>query len=306
METGASVSVRTAVIPAAGIGTRFLPASKAIPKEMVCVIDRPAIQWIVEEAFAAGVERVVIVTHADKPEVERHFRPSRELRARVGRNGSPELVAALDHLDELGERIQFVRQPEPRGLGHAVLCAAEKLGEERFLVLLGDALVRSPTPACAQLLTVAAHTGGRHVIGLERVPREKASRYGIAGGMELSPGVLRITELVEKPDPQHAPSDLAIAGRYLLGPEVLEALRCCPPGRSGEIQLTDAIRARIAADATIGLVYEGERHDIGNPRDYLDAVVAFALEDRWLRELVLGRMRKSGYVATPPGEAPRP
>ena len=298
MENG--TRVRTAVIPAAGSGTRFLPASKAIPKEMACVIDRPAIQWIVEEALAAGVETVVIVTHADKPEIERHFRPSPELRSRVGRNGNPDLVAALDHLDSLGDHVRFVAQAEQRGLGHAVLCAAKLIGDEPFLVLLGDALVRAPVPVSRQLLQAAQTTGGRHVIGLQRVSRDRVCRYGIAGGPPLGPGLIRITELVEKPNPEEAPSELAIAGRYLLGPEVLESLRSCPPGKGGEIQLTDAIRARLEDDPVIGCVYAGERHDIGNARDYLEAVVAFALDDPRLRDRVMARIRQS-----PPAAGPR-
>lgn len=274
-----------ALVPAAGYGTRFLPASKTIPKEMLPVGAKPAIQLIVEEALAAGADDVVVVTSPGKPALKRHFDPDPAWHARCARR--PALDAALARLEEIGRRIVWVEQAEQKGLGHAVLQAADVLkgAAEPVLVLLGDALVSGepPSPAMAALSRACGHAS---VVGLEEVPPEKVSRYGIVAGHPTAPPaevpgldparVLRLDGLVEKPAPEAAPSRLAIAGRYLLDPAIFGLLATQSPGVGGEIQLTDAIRRLLASSPVYGYRYPGRRHDIGNPAGYLETLRAFA------------------------------
>ena len=269
-----------ALIPAAGHGTRFLPASKTIPKEMLPVGARPAIQLIVEEALDAGADEVVIVTSPDKPSIRRHFEADEVWRGRCA--SRPEADAELAHLEEIGRRIRWAVQTEQRGLGHAVLQAADILRGEKdpVLVLLGDALVSGEAPSAAMAAISRAH-GGASVVGLEEVPAEKVSRYGIVKGERVEmPGVggetLKLSDLVEKPRLEDAPSRLAIAGRYLLDPMVFDLLATQRPGYGGEIQLTDAIRRLLAQRPVYGYRYPGRRHDIGNPAGYLETLQAFA------------------------------
>ena len=267
-----------ALIPAAGYGTRFLPATKTVPKEMLPIGAKPAIQLIVEEALAAGVEEVVIVTSPDKPSIQAHFAADPVWRARCAKK--PEIDAELAHLEEIGRRIRWVYQTEQKGLGHAVLQAAEVLQAEKepVLVLLGDALVSGEAPSAAMTEISRAH-GGASVVGLEEVPLERVSRYGIVRPAEQRADderVYRLADLVEKPAPEAAPSRLAIAGRYLLDPAVFGLLASQTPGVGGEIQLTDAIRRLLAAKEVYGYRYPGTRHDIGNPAGYLKALQAFS------------------------------
>ena len=271
-----------ALIPAAGFGTRFLPASKTVPKEMLPVGAKPAIQLIVEEAFAAGAEEVVVVVSRDKPALRRHFEPDGEWLARCA--GKPEREEALLHLEELGRRMRWVFQEEQKGLGHAVLQAADLLRGEKdpVLVLLGDALVSGESPSAA-MAEVSRAFAGASVVGLEEVPLEKVSRYGIADGsrVELPEGLAaagvayRLSGLVEKPAPELAPSRLAVAGRYLLDPAVFDILSTEKPGVGGEIQLTDSIRRLMEERPVYGYRYPGRRHDIGNPRGYFETLAAF-------------------------------
>lgn len=274
-----------ALIPAAGYGTRFLPASKTIPKEMLPVGAKPAIQLIVEEALAAGTDDVVIVTSPDKPALKRHFDPDPIWHARCAHK--PALDATLSQLEEIGRRIIWVEQTEQKGLGHAVLQAADVLKgtAEPVLILLGDALVSGepPSPAMAALSRAYGHAS---VVGLEEVPLEKVSRYGIAAGHPAPPTkiapridlsrVLCLDDLIEKPAPEAAPSRLAIAGRYLLDPGIFDLLATQTPGVGGEIQLTDAIRRLLAAKPVYGYRYPGRRHDIGNPAGYFETLRAFS------------------------------
>ena len=243
-----------AVIPAAGHGTRFLPVTRAIPKEMLPIGAKPALQLIVEEALSAGADEVVIVISPGKEIVRRYFEGE----------------------SELSSRVKWACQVEQKGLGHAVLQAAPLLADEKesVLVLLGDALVSGETPS-ARMSEMSRARGGASVVGLERVPRERISRYGIVK-ME---GDGRIVDLIEKPQPEDAPSDLAIAGRYLLDPAVFELLATQTPGHGGEIQLTDSIRRLLADHPVYGYAYPGKRQDIGNPEGYLRALKAFAGED---------------------------
>jgi len=280
--------VRAAVIPAAGLGTRFLPASLAVPKELCILCDRPALQWLVDEAIEAGAEEVVIVTSPEKPALERYFRPASGLRAVLERHGRERELALLDRLEAAARRVRFVVQREQRGLGHAVLCAAEAVGARPFLVLLGDAPVLAKESWSRQLVRVRERAGGGCVLALREVPREQTARYGVAdiGNGCPDAAFLRIRDLVEKPDPARAPSNLAIGGRYVLEPEVFDLLRSVEPGVGGELQLTDAIRPLCAKGRVFGRVCDGRRFDIGDPMGYLEAAIAFALADPRFRPVV--------------------
>ena len=244
-----------ALIPAAGHGTRFLPVTRVVPKEMLPVGAKPAIQLIVEEALAAGADEVVIVVSPEKEIVRKYF----------------------DGDAELASRIRWAWQTEQRGLGHAVLQGAPLLAQERepVLVLLGDALVSGEAPSAAMAAISRAH-GGASVVGLEEVPLEKVSRYGIVKGSQVDERVLKLDDLVEKPAPEAAPSRLAIAGRYLLDPAIFDLLATQTPGHGGEIQLTDSIRRLLAEKPVYGYRYPGHRHDIGNPAGYLETLNAFS------------------------------
>ena len=271
-----------ALIPAAGYGTRFLPASKTVPKEMLPVGAKPAIQLIVEEALAAGADEVVIVTSPDKPSLKRHFDPDPVWHARCAKK--PEIDAELTHLEEIGRRISWTYQTEQKGLGHAVLQAADILRgtSEPVLILLGDALV-SGTAQSPAMAAISRAFGGASVVGLEEVPLEKVSRYGVVKGdfvdapAEAREGiVLKLSDLVEKPAPEVAPSRFAIAGRYLLDPEIFNLLATQTPGKGGEIQLTDSIKRLLGTKPVYGFRYPGRRHDIGNPVGYFETLRAFA------------------------------
>lgn len=267
-----------ALIPAAGYGTRFYPVAKSIPKEMLPVGAKPAIQLIVEEALAAGADEVIIVTSPDKPSLEQYFTPKAGLAGRLA--AKPAAAAAIRELDEVSKSVRFIFQREQRGLGHAVLQAAPLFAGERepVLILLGDAVVKSERPCACDLIEVSRRFGGASVVGLERVPREKLSRYGIVSGTMLEGDrLLKLAGLVEKPAPEQAPSDLAIAGRYLLDPAIFEVLGDCPPSSGGEIQLTDAIARLLERRHPVyGYRYPGRRFDIGNPAGYLETLNAYA------------------------------
>ena len=272
-----------AIIPAAGYGTRFLPATKTVPKEMLPVGNKPAIQWIVEEALAAGAEEVVIVTSPDKPSIRKHFEPDAVWRERL--RNRPEADAEMARVEMLASRVRFVDQLEQRGLGHAVLQAAPLFsgGDGRMLILLGDALVASDLP-CSQAIVrkAGAIDPSASWVGLERVPMERVSRYGVVRGRLLpdEERVYRVEGLVEKPSPEEAPSDLAIAGRYLLSTEIFGLLSTQKPGKGGEIQLTDALVRLLDSRPVYGFRYPGRRLDIGNPAGYLDTLNVWAEKGR--------------------------
>ena len=284
-------SVRKAVIPAAGLGTRFLPATKASPKEMLPVVDTPAIQYVVEEAARAGLTDVLMVTGRSKRALEDHFDRVVELEAALAAKGDLARLALVRRPTELAT-IHYVRQGDPRGLGHAVLAAAHHVGDEPFAVLLGDDLIDPRDLLLEQMIEVQESEGGS-VVALMQVPAESISMYGCAA-VEGSGDVVRITGLVEKPPAAEAPSDLAIIGRYVLSPSIFEVLRRTPPGRGGEVQVTDAIQELIATEPVHGVVFRGRRYDTGDRLDYLKAVVQLAVgrDDlgppflAWLREWV--------------------
>jgi UTP--glucose-1-phosphate uridylyltransferase len=276
------MTVTKAVIPAAGLGTRFLPATKATPKEMLPVVDKPAIQYVVEEAVAAGLDDILLVTGRNKRALEDHFDRAYELEEALAAKGNEQGLAAVRHSAELAT-VHYVRQGDPLGLGHAVLCAAQHVGHEPFAVLLGDDLIDPRDPLLSTMIA-ARETRGGSVLALMEVPPEQIHLYGCAAVEATEePDVLRVTDLVEKPAPGEAPSSLAVIGRYVLDASIFDAIRQTQPGRGGEIQLTDALRKVAVAPAdegggVHGVVFRGRRYDTGDRLDYLKAVVRLALE----------------------------
>ncbi|HET9554931.1 MAG TPA: UTP--glucose-1-phosphate uridylyltransferase GalU [Anaeromyxobacteraceae bacterium] len=267
--------IRKAVIPAAGLGTRFLPATKAVPKELLPIVDTPTIQYIVEEAVAAGVRDVILVVARGKDSIVDHFDIAAELEANLERAGKHALKAQLRAIAQMA-RVVTVRQQEPLGLGHAVLCAKDLVGDEPFVVMLGDDVIDAPVPATRQL-TDCWQRHGLGTIALMEVPREETPMYGIAAGTALDERTTRIERLVEKPkaDP---PSNLAVIGRYVLPPRVFEILEHVKPGVGGEIQLTDALAVLAREEGLLGYRFEGQRYDAGDRLGYLRANIAFALK----------------------------
>ena len=275
-------TVRKAVIPAAGLGTRFLPATKATPKEMLPVVDKPAIQYVVEEAVAAGLEDVLFITGRSKRPLEDHFDRNFELEQVLRDKGDVERLASVTESTDLA-RIHYVRQGDPLGLGHAVLMAESHVGAEPFAVLLGDDLIDPRDPVLPEMMAVRDRFGGS-VVCLMQVPMETISLYGCpAIASTDTDDVVTITDLIEKPDIASAPSDYAVIGRYLLDPAVFDVLKSTQPGRGGEIQLTDALRtlASMPAEAgggVHGFVFHGRRYDTGDRLSYLQAVITLAAE----------------------------
>ena len=274
--------IRKAVIPAAGLGTRFLPATKATPKEMLPVIDKPAIQYVVEEAASAGLDDVLMITGRNKRPVEDHFDRAYELEVALAAKGDMSRLEAVRASSELAT-VHYVRQGDPKGLGHAILCAAPHVGSESFAVLLGDDLIDPRDPLLTRMIEVQEKHGGS-VVALIAVDPEQIHLYGSAAvtPVEGETDLLRITDLVEKPDQAVAPSNLAVIGRYVLDAAVFDVLRETPPGRGGEIQITDALRT-MAADEGIGgpvhgVLFSGRRYDTGDRADYLRTIVRLACE----------------------------
>ncbi|MER0445586.1 UTP--glucose-1-phosphate uridylyltransferase GalU [Streptomyces sp. Edi4] len=266
--------ISKAVIPAAGLGTRFLPATKATPKEMLPVVDKPAIQYVVEEAVAAGLWDVLMVTGRNKRALEDHFDRNHELESALARKGDTDRLAKVREPSGLGA-IHYVRQGDPKGLGHAVLCAAPHVGDEPFAVLLGDDLIDARDPLLARMVEVREREGGS-VVALMEVAPEQIHQYGCAAVEATGEAdVVRVRSLVEKPDRSAAPSNLAVIGRYVLDPAVFEVLRRTGPGRGGEIQLTDALNR---LDTVHGVVFTGRRYDTGDRAQYLRAIVRLAGE----------------------------
>ena len=270
------MTVRTAVFPAAGLGTRFLPATKAQPKEMLPLVDKPTIQYVVEEAVDSGLAQIIIVTGRNKRAIEDHFDAAFELEYYLNDRGKTEELAQIKTISELAS-VSYVRQKEPLGLGHAILCARPLVGNEPFAVFLGDDIIgRTAVPCMRQLLDVYEKYHGP-VIAVERVPRERIHQYGVIAGRHLAANVWEIDDLVEKPRAEDAPSDLAIIGRYVLTPDVFDRLADTRPDRRGEIQLTDALRALRRTRPMYAIQFEGKRYDTGDKLGFLKATVEFAL-----------------------------
>ncbi len=282
--------IRKAVIPAAGLGSRFLPATKAVPKEMLPILDVPAIQHIVEEAVNSGIETVVLITARGKEAIENHFDSCFELEEWMEKRGKPELAAISRKLGSLCQ-IVSIRQKQPLGLGHAILCAEPAIGDEPFAVLLGDDLIDATTP-CTRQLIQAFEEKQASVVGVMEVEASEVSKYGIVGGTPLAPRWMQVEQLVEKPSPSNAPSRWAIPGRYVLSPAIFKYLREIVPGKGGEIQLTDALLRLAQSDRLFAYQFDGLRYDTGDRLGFLDATLTFALRRPELREGVMRLLRK--------------
>ncbi len=284
--------IKKAVIPAAGLGTRFLPATKAQPKEMLPIIDTPAIQYVVQECVESGIEDILIISGKGKRSIEDHFDRNYELESRIQEKEDEALYTQLEHIENMAN-IHFIRQKELNGLGDAIYHARFHCAHEPFAVLLGDTIIDSVIPVTQQLID-SYEQYGQTVIAVETVPWEKVSRYGIVGGDNLSERVLKLTQLIEKPERKQAPSNLAIAGRYILQPSIFRALEKTPRGKGNEIQLTDAMKIALKEEGIIATIIEGKRYDIGNKMDFLKTTVEFALKrkefaadfEAYLREIL--------------------
>ncbi|MGB4927681.1 MAG: UTP--glucose-1-phosphate uridylyltransferase GalU [Giesbergeria sp.] len=280
MAPSAHATVRKAVFPVAGLGTRFLPATKASPKEMLPVVDKPLIQYAVEEAYAAGIRHMIFVTGRSKRAIEDHFDTAYELENELETAGKTDLLELVRSVQPHDMDCAFVRQPRSLGLGHAVLCAEPLIGNEPFAVLLADDLMRGPVggmPVLAQMVQ-AFRQQGRSVIAVQEVPQEQVNRYGIVAGEPAGGPLIRIDRIVEKPAPKDAPSRMGVAGRYILTPAIFEQIRNQPTGAGGEIQLTDAIGRLMEHEAVYAFLYEGKRYDCGSKEGFLQATVELALE----------------------------
>jgi UTP--glucose-1-phosphate uridylyltransferase len=268
--------VRKAVIPAAGLGTRFLPATKAQPKEMLPLVDKPAIQWVVEEAVRCGIRDILIITGRGKRSIEDHFDRTFELEHYLESGGKDDLLKEVREIAEMAD-IHYVRQGEPRGLGHAVSVARQHIGDEPFAVMLGDDIMSDESTVLHDMLQ-AHQRFGRSVVALKTVPKADISAYGCARAEAVDGAIVRIEEIVEKPAPEEAPSNLAVMGRYVFTPEIFEVLDRVQPGKGNEIQLTDAIGLLLDDQEVYGYCFEHGRYDIGNKLDYLKATVELALQ----------------------------
>jgi UTP--glucose-1-phosphate uridylyltransferase len=273
--------VRKAIIPAAGLGTRFLPATKAMPKEMLPIVDKPTIQYIVEEAIASGIEDIIIVTGKGKRAIEDHFDNAFELEQMLKQKGKLDLLEKVKEPSKVD--IHYIRQKEPKGLGHAVWCARNFIGDEPFAVLLGDDIVQAETPCLKQLIDQYEQTFSS-VIGVQRVPDEETHRYGIIDPLEQHGRRYQVRQFVEKPAPGTAPSNLAIMGRYILTPEIFLFLEKQEAGAGGEIQLTDAIQKLNEIQRVFAYEFEGKRYDVGEKIGFIQTTIEFALQNEELRE----------------------
>ncbi len=285
--------VRKAVIPAAGFGTRFLPQAKAMPKEMLPIVDTPTIQLVVEEAVSSGIKDILIITGRGKRAVEEHFDTNLELESDLEEKGKKELLREMRRISSLAD-IHFIRQKEMNGLGDAIRYAEQHVGREPFAVLLGDTVIDAPGKPITKQLMEVYDRYEKAVIGLEVVPESKVSRYGIVGGDKIKDGLLLIRELIEKPSVSKAPSNLAIAGRYILTPAIFDKIRKIQKDKRGEIQLTNAMQLLLKEEAAYGLRFDGKRYDIGNKLDFLKTNVEYGLRHaefgadfkRYLLELI--------------------
>ena len=282
--------IRTAVIPAAGLGTRFLPATKAQPKEMLPIVDKPCIQYIIEEAIDSGIEDILIITGRNKRAIEDHFDRAVELELTLKAQGKYDLLGLVEELSRV--TIHYVRQKEPKGLGHAVLCAKHFVGDEPFAVLLGDDIMDAEVPVLKQLMDVYEDCEGS-VLGVQEVPKDRVSSYGVVKPVAVKERLWRADDLVEKPSVEEAPSRLAVLGRYIISPEIFGILEKTEPGRGGEIQLTDALKKLSEREPVYAYEFEGRRYDVGDKQGYLEATVDFALKRPDLREPFLRYLLKT-------------
>ena len=279
------------VIPAAGMGTRFLPATKAQPKEMLPVVDKPAIQYVVEEAVESGMTDIIIITGRGKRAIEDHFDKSYELEHKLRESGNKEALEEVQRIASMAD-IFYIRQKEQLGLGHAILCAKKHVGNEPFAVMLGDDIVVNEKPCIGQLVDV--HEDYRaSVVGVEKVPASKISRYGVISGKRVKNNIFKIDDLIEKPSPSEAPSDLAIIGRYVFEPEIFTYLERIGPGKGGEYQLTDAMRLLCRKKGLYGLRFSGRRFDIGSKADWIRATIELSMDREDISEELRSAVQKA-------------
>ena len=282
--------VRKAIIPAAGLGTRFLPATKAQPKEMLPIVDKPAIQYIIEEAIASGIEEILIITGRNKRSIEDHFDKSVELENQLKEQGKYDLLGLIEEISQVD--IHYIRQKDAKGLGHAVLCAKQFVGNEPFAVMLGDDIVDAEVPCLRQLIDVYDDCQGT-VLGVQEVAKDKVSSYGIVNPKKVKENIWQAVDLIEKPSVEEAPSQLAVLGRYILEPEIFALLEKTEPGRGNEIQLTDAICKLAHEKPVYAYNFSGRRYDIGDKQGYLEATVEYALKRPEIRDKFLNYLAKT-------------
>lgn len=276
--------VKKAVIPAAGLGTRFLPATKAQPKEMLPIVDKPTLQYIIEEAVASGVEEILIITGRNKKSIEDHFDKSVELELELENKGKTDLLEIVRGISNM-VNIHYIRQKEPKGLGDAIYCARYFIGDEPFAIMLGDDIVdNGQGPPCLKQLIDAYEAHNASILGVQEVDKENTDKYGIIDGQKLSDNIYKVKALVEKPDPDQAPSNVAILGRYIITPQIFDILGQIPPGKNGEIQLTDALEILKNKEDMYAYVFEGRRYDLGDKLGFLQATVDAALKKPELRD----------------------
>jgi len=275
--------IRKAIIPAAGLGTRFLPATKAQPKEMLPIVDKPTLQYIIEECVESGIEEILIITGRNKKSIEDHFDRSVELEMELEKSGKEEMLKMVREISDM-VNIHFIRQKEPRGLGHAILCAKTFVGNEPFAVLLGDDVVYNDNKPCLKQLIDCYEEYKTSVLGVQTVEPQDVNKYGIVGGLHIEDRVYKVKNLIEKPAVEEAPSNVAILGRYIITPKIFEILENTKPGKGNEIQLTDALLELIKHEAMYAYDFEGRRYDVGDKLGFLQATVEYALRKKELRD----------------------
>ncbi|SHJ92599.1 UDP-glucose pyrophosphorylase [Anaerobranca californiensis DSM 14826] len=277
------MKVRKAIIPAAGLGTRFLPATKAQPKEMLPIVDKPTLQYIIEEAVESGIEEILIITGRNKKSIEDHFDKSVELELELESKGKHDLLAEVRKISDM-VNIHYIRQKEPKGLGHAIYCAKSFIGEEPFAVLLGDDIVHNPDKPCLKQMIEVYEEYKTSILGVQQVKKEDVSKYGIVDGKVIEDRIYKVKGLVEKPKMEDAPSNIAILGRYIISPAIFPILEKTKPGKGGEIQLTDALKELASKEAMYAYNFVGRRYDVGDKLGFLEATVDFALMREDLRD----------------------
>lgn len=284
------MKVRKAIIPAAGLGTRFLPATKAQPKEMLPIVDKPTLQYIIEEAVASGIEEVLVIIGRNKNSIQDHFDKSVELELELESHGKLDLLEEVRLISNMVQ-IHYVRQIEPKGLGHAVLCAKSFIGNEPFAVLLGDDIVYADKPCLGQMIE-AYDEYKTSILGVQEVAASEVSKYGIVDGKFIEDKIYKVKDLVEKPSVDEAPSNIAILGRYIINPAIFGILENTKPGKNGEIQLTDALKELAKKEAMYAYVFEGRRYDVGDKQGYLEATVEFALRHPELKDTFMAYLER--------------
>ena len=283
------MTVKKAIIPAAGLGTRFLPATKSQPKEMLPIVDKPTLQYIIEEAIDSGIEEILIITGRNKKSIEDHFDKSVELELELEQKGKKEMLEMVRDISNM-VNIHYIRQKEPKGLGHAIYCAKSFIGDEPFAVLLGDDIVDADTPCLKQLINTYDEYKTT-ILGVQEVAKEDTDKYGILDVKHIEDRVYKVKDMVEKPSIESAPSNIAILGRYIINPSIFKILENQKPGKGGEIQLTDALKTLSTQEAIYAYNFEGRRYDVGDKFGFLEATIDFALKRDELRDDLLSYMK---------------